>query len=334
MFASQVIGHGNAKRLLELALQKPHHAYLLVGPSGVGVHGLAEAFVRALLQMQEKESLYAHPDLVVLEARDSDTGERVSGTIPVEAVRHARARMAQRPQSALRCVAYVPYADRLNEAGTNALLKSLEEPQGNGVYVLAASDASRIPATVKSRVITISLGTVSLQEIDVWLASRGVADAERRAAVHASAGRPAWALRWIQDASWRAEQRDAELLVERLLDSTCSAGSAVAAMEPVVKRCESSDDAASSWREALGLLRQALSSSLLIQTHHEYPSSARTLHVGHALMAAEQAIGGPISPRLWLEFVLTRAAIGALPAFPRHTGRRNATSAASFSFNL
>lgn len=316
MFAPHVIGHNNAKELLSLALSRPHHAYLMVGPPGVGVHSLSEAFVRALVGVGETDVLRAHPDVVVLESRDGTTGEITSGIIPVEAVRAIRMRMAHRPQIGPRSVAYITHADRLNEEGTNALLKSLEEPEADGVYVLAAYDESRIPATIKSRVITIRLGTVPLSEIDTWLTSRGVASGDRSAAVDASAGRPAWALRWIENTDWRAQRRDAELLVARLLQSSISAGDAVSAIEPLAKRCESADDVPGAWREAVGMLQQALSS--LLVTHTAQSSHARVMHLGHALIAAQRAMGSPISPRLWLELALVRASSGAPPIFPQH----------------
>ncbi|HWQ99510.1 MAG TPA: hypothetical protein VN397_01530, partial [Candidatus Methylomirabilis sp.] len=92
-----VIGHEAAKRVLRLSVERPHGAYLITGPDGVGVHAIAERFVRALAGHDPLKPLTSHPDIAVL-ARESSTDEKAAkAVISVEAVRELRERMARRP---------------------------------------------------------------------------------------------------------------------------------------------------------------------------------------------------------------------------------------------
>ncbi|OGL74012.1 hypothetical protein A3E39_02170 [Candidatus Uhrbacteria bacterium RIFCSPHIGHO2_12_FULL_60_25] len=305
-----VIGHEAVKRILSLAVERPHGAYLIVGQDGLGAHLLAERFVRALVGLNETASLSAYPDVAVL-AREASTDEKAAKTvISVEAVRELRERMSRRPVIASRVVAYVPEADRLNEAGVNALLKSMEEPAAGAVFVLVAHDESRLPATLKSRTARLALSRVASKEIDAWLKSRGVTDAERRMAVDMAEGRPGVALRWVEDPDVRSSYQEAAHLVERLLTSR-TAGDAFAAIDVVARRCDASDDPQGSWQEAVA----RLASSLRLAFTHD---ASRALHLGHVLASAHRRLGGPISPRIWLELGLVRYAAGMPPVFPSH----------------
>src|SRR5512133_2504774 len=124
----RVIGHEKVKRLLDFALVKPQHGYVITGPDGVGVHPMAEAFVRRLADEYNSESLFLHPDIFVLKREESEKGTGLKKVISVDAVRELKRRVSENPTIASRIVIYVPDADYLNEEGVNALLKCIEEP--------------------------------------------------------------------------------------------------------------------------------------------------------------------------------------------------------------
>lgn len=305
-----IIGHEAAKRVLSLAVERPHGAYLITGPDGVGAHALAERFVRALAGHDASKPLTSHPDVAVL-ARESSTDEKAAkAVISVEAVRELRERMARRPVMAPRVTAYVPEADRLNEAGMNALLKSMEEPAAGAVFVLVAQNESRLPATVKSRTARLALSRVPSRDIDAWLEARGVNAADRRSALEVAEGRPGRALAWLEDPEMRAAVQAAAHTVERLLSSR-SAGDAFTVLDPEAKRCEASDDPLQAWLDSLGRWGSALRQAFL-------SDPPRALHLGHVLAFAERHLGGPVSPRIWLELGLVRYASGFVPVFPTH----------------
>lgn len=305
-----LIGHAAAKRILAQAVLRPHGAYLLVAPDGVGAHALAERFVRALAGCEAAKPLTAHPDIAVL-ARASSTDEAAAkAVIPIEAVRELRGRISRRPVMASRVVAYIPEADRLNEEGVNAILKCLEEPSAGAVFVLVAHNESRLPATVKSRTARLILSRVPSQEIDAWLKRRGVADSERAAALVAAEGRPGAALRWLENSEERSAISAAAQTIERLL-AFRSAGEAFAALEPAAKRCEAADDPTVAWRDTLERWSMALRPAFVT-------TPARAFHLGHVLAFTQRHIGGPISPRIWLELGLVRCASGTVSVFPSH----------------
>lgn len=150
-FAPSFVGNDAVVRVLGHALAHPVAAYVLCGVPHLGKRILAEQFVRALLGVKHGEEWRAHPDVYVLEAEEGKKN------ISVEQVRDLRERMSMRPMCALRTVAYVPAADMLNESGTNALLKVVEEPPADAVFVLVAEDAGRLPATLKSRCVILPM---------------------------------------------------------------------------------------------------------------------------------------------------------------------------------
>jgi DNA polymerase-3 subunit delta' len=292
---ADVVGHQAVTGLLRRALERPHHAYLLIGGDGLGAHAIAERFVRTLLNHPQGRSLSAHPDAVVL-AREQ--GEGSKSQISIEAVRAARERMMQRPVMAPRVVAYLPDADRLNDAGANALLKILEEPPAEAVFVLVAEDISRLPATIKSRAATFTLSPVPVAEIDAWLSSRGVASADRAAAIRAASGRPGRALRWLEDADERLAGAEAARTADAVL-SARSPGAAVAALDADARHAEAGDDAVVSWQALLDRLMHAVR-----DRWEDQPMTS--LAFGQALTVARRRAGGPVSPRVWLELELLK----------------------------
>jgi len=296
-----IVGHGAAKRVLEQALGRPHHAYLIQGADGLGAHALAERFVWALLAMDADRSFLAHPDLVLIGREVGEDGALTGLTVGVDAVRHARVRLSERAVVAPRLVAYVPEADRLGIEAANMLLKCMEEPSAAAVFVLVAHDGERIPATVKSRLVSLSLGPVSGEVMDAWLGAQGIGEAERREAVRLAGGRPGVALRWVRDPEERKRLAEAARVVDAALRAT-SAGQMMAAFDAVFRQVEASDDTTQAWRGLCDALSHALRDRFV-----EAP--ARAAHVAQAVIAAERHLGGAVSPRVWFETTLLGEAV-------------------------
>lgn len=282
-----IIGHGVILRLLETWSQVPAPAYLLVGAAGLGKRTIAERFIQALLDQPQAQLNLAHPDLMVLEAEEGKM------MVSVEAVRDVRLRLAERPMVAARRVVFIPSLDRLNEAGTNALLKVFEEPPAGAVFVCVAQDLSRIPATIQSRVVKVPFSPVPRAEIVAGLRERGIemTEAERRAL--ASRGRPGLALSV-------AEPSPSASFATQFLGAS-SVGERLSLIEALAKDCESSDNSADAWSLALDewgdVFRRALSSQPLI-----------ALIAGQGVVTAKRFVGGALSPRLPLEAAALRLA--------------------------
>jgi len=302
--ASQIIGHAVIRRLLRSALENPAPSYLFVGPAHVGKRTVAERFIRELLGLSSDDPHWmSHPDLIFL--RPEEGKKQVS----VEQVRDLRERISLRPSRAPRVVAYVPFADRLNESGTNALLKVVEEPPAGAVFVFVAEDLGRIPGTLRSRSVLIPFSRVSKQEIVDGLLACGTSKADADRLATASRGAPGLALEPVEGPTTGSR-------FTILFMDARSAGSRLAAIEDLAKTCEAEEDAASAWKDALLQAMQMLEPALT-----QDPSVAGSL--GIALIAALRLTGSSaLSPRVPLEACAARLAGDPKTVFaelqPRH----------------
>lgn len=96
--------------------------------------------------------------------------------------------------------------ETVNDIGANALLKMLEEPPPQTVFVLVADHLGRIPATVLSRCRKVFVATPPLQIAGSWLAERGVDDPASTLAL--SGGAPMAALAFAGDETLIASHRE------------------------------------------------------------------------------------------------------------------------------
>jgi len=297
-FADGLIGHGAIVRLLESALANPAPSYLFTGQPHVGKHTFAERFARQLLGLDCEDARWrTHPDLFVMEPEEG------KNQVSVEQVRGLRERVSLRPIRASRLVVYVPYADRLNESGTNALLKVIEEPPAGAVFLFVVEDLSRIPLTVRSRSVILPFETVPVQTVAQGLLARGIGEAEAKARAVSSRGRPGLA---VDSSNITA---GGSVFIRQFLGAK-SAGARLAFVEELAKACDSADDAHTAWREAMLFGMQEAGSAL---AHDPY----RALVTGLALLASLHAVGSPLSPRLALDACAVRLAYDPARDLPR-----------------
>lgn len=162
-----VWGQPAAVQQLKQAASSPAemtHAWLITGPPGSGRSTLAYAFAATLIAHHaDDEHTIAqvlagtHPDLVRL---------RTEGVIiPVKEVRAAAARSYLAPSVGRHRVVVIEDADRMAEQASNAILKALEEPPPETVWVLCApSDVDLLP-TIRSRVRTVRLAEPDVNDV-------------------------------------------------------------------------------------------------------------------------------------------------------------------------
>jgi len=200
---------------------RPAQALLLAGPRGVGKGALALAWAQALLCEEPLADGGAcgqcpachwfdtggHPDfrLVSLQEKTSKEGEtRMATAIEVNQAREVVDFVQLSTYRAGFRVVLVNPADSLNLAAANALLKVLEEPPLNTVFVLVSDQPRRLLPTIRSRCTRLDIGLPLVDQAVHWLAGQGVDDAMNLLAL--SGGTPLDAQRWA-DSSDLDERR-------------------------------------------------------------------------------------------------------------------------------
>ena len=190
---------------------RPAQALLLAGPRGVGKSELAQAWAQALLcEAPQPDGAAcgscpachwfetgAHPDfrLVTLQEKTSKEGEiRMATAIEVDQARETVDFVQLSTYRAGFRVVRVDPADSLNLAAANALLKVLEEPPLNTVFVLVSDQPRRLLPTIRSRCTRLDIGLPPVEQAAQWLAGQGVDDAVNLLSL--SGGTPLDAQRW------------------------------------------------------------------------------------------------------------------------------------------
>ncbi len=162
-----------------------HHAWLLVGPEGIGKATLAYYFTRIVLAQNEsgagdvrldaigaghpvfrKVMVLSHPNLLLLRRSFIERSKRFSQWIGVEEVRRLRSFLGNSAGERGWRVVVVDRADELNQNAANALLKTLEEPPPQTLFLLIANAEGRLPVTIRSRVRNLRLAPLGPRELE------------------------------------------------------------------------------------------------------------------------------------------------------------------------
>lgn len=140
----EVLGQDHVTNILRRALEqgKIAHAYLLTGPRGVGKTSVARILAHEINQLPYDKDA-SHLDIIEIDAA-SNNG--------VDDIRALREKAQVAPVSAPKKIYIIDEVHMLSKPAFNALLKTLEEPPAHVVFILATTDADKLPATILSRV--------------------------------------------------------------------------------------------------------------------------------------------------------------------------------------
>ena len=134
---------------------KMAHAYLLIGVPGLGKSEFAINMARFLLCKTENSCEQCQSCLLFKSQTHPDykfiTPEAESKVIKISQIRELNEFVVQTSQIAKYKVICILPAEAMNKAAANALLKTLEEPARNTIIILVSGQASKLPATVRSR---------------------------------------------------------------------------------------------------------------------------------------------------------------------------------------
>ena len=182
-----VIGQDLAIKLLRSAIKKEHiaNAYLFYGAKGIGKKLTAARFSEAILSMNSKNTFIRsriesrnHPDLLWIEptyvhkgnliarskAKQESHSFRSLPQIRIEQIKDIKQFLGRKPIEAHLGIVIIENIENINESASNALLKTLEEPN-NGIFILTTERRELLLSTICSRCQGISFNRLSSYDI-------------------------------------------------------------------------------------------------------------------------------------------------------------------------
>ena len=139
----EVVGQEHITTTLKNALKsgKISHAYLFTGPRGVGKTSIARILAHEVNQLPYEDET-THLDIIEIDAASNRR---------IDEIRDLRDKVHITPTSAKYKVYIIDEVHMLTKEAFNALLKTLEEPPGHVIFILATTEAHKLPETIISR---------------------------------------------------------------------------------------------------------------------------------------------------------------------------------------
>ncbi|MDN6162019.1 MAG: DNA polymerase III subunit gamma/tau, partial [Atopostipes sp.] len=168
---SEVYGQEMITQTLQNAISqgKPSHAYLFTGPRGTGKTSVAKIFSKAINCPNNKDGEPCNDCSICEQITEGSLGDVMeidaASNNGVEEIRDIREKANYAPTQAQYKVYIIDEVHMLSMGAFNALLKTLEEPPKNVIFILATTEPHKIPLTIISRTQRFDFRRVSEEDI-------------------------------------------------------------------------------------------------------------------------------------------------------------------------
>lgn len=202
----KAIGHEKQKKFLSLYLGKETipHAFLFIGPKGVGKSMIAKEFAEMILD----RSIGSSPDFSYFDSNDLDTAK----------VRELLSGLAVKPFFGKKKVCVIDSIEAMSSQSANSLLKTLEEPSASTIIILI-SHSFNILSTVLSRVVSLRFGTLNDTEMKKFIMSRADLGIDEKVVANFR-GRPGFLASTLENKPLKEAVRDYLPGLEKMTTST------------------------------------------------------------------------------------------------------------------
>jgi DNA polymerase-3 subunit delta' len=171
MSFSSIVGHRIQQEILKKAIvnERVSHAYLFIGPEGIGKKYTALAFARALnCNSFRNDACNSCLNCRKIEARnhpDVDIIEHDNNIIKIDSIREIQKKLQYKPLEGKFKISIIDSAELINVAAANALLKTLEEPPDKSILILISSNAHNLLPTLMSRCQKLTFTFLKKEEL-------------------------------------------------------------------------------------------------------------------------------------------------------------------------
>lgn len=168
---SQLVGQEVVAKTLKQAVEqeKISHAYLFSGPRGTGKTSVAKIFAKAMNCPNQVGGEPCNNCYICQAVTDGSLEDVIemdaASNNGVDEIREIRDKSTYAPSLARYKVYIIDEVHMLSTGAFNALLKTLEEPTQNVVFILATTELHKIPATILSRVQRFEFKSIKTQDI-------------------------------------------------------------------------------------------------------------------------------------------------------------------------
>ena len=168
---SQLVGQDVIARTLKQAVEqdKISHAYLFSGPRGTGKTSVAKIFAKAMNCPNQVGGEPCNNCYICQAVTDGSLEDVIemdaASNNGVDEIRDIRDKSTYAPSIAQYKVYIIDEVHMLSTGAFNALLKTLEEPTPNVVFILATTELHKIPATILSRVQRFEFKSIKTKDI-------------------------------------------------------------------------------------------------------------------------------------------------------------------------